>query len=148
LTDQSAVASASAPTTDEIARAQARLGENGFIAYIACNQTSQYHAAQAREIGEFAAGFSLRSRVSDSDNNTATEISQIERARTDGAVGLIVCPLDVGTLSDTLTSVQQAGIPLVMMTSQGDSFGGVLIAGDDYLMGLEAGRAAGKNRPG
>ena len=34
----------------------------------------------------------------DSNNNKATEISQIERARTDGAIGLIVCPLDVETL--------------------------------------------------
>ena len=25
---------------------------SGFIAYVTCNQTSQYHAAQAREIGD------------------------------------------------------------------------------------------------
>ena len=35
-------------------------------------------------------------------------------------------------------------MPLVMMTSEAETFGGVLIAGDDYLMGLEAGRAAGQ----
>ena len=57
---------------------------------------------------------------------------------------MIVCPLDLKTLDDTLTSVQHAGLPLVMMTSNGDKYGGVLISGDDYLMGVEAGRAAGR----
>jgi ABC-type sugar transport system substrate-binding protein len=141
---QTASAADSEPTSNEIARAQARLGDNGFIAYIACNQTSQFHAAQAREVGEFATRYSLSSRVYDGNNNKATEISQIERARTDGAIGLIVCPLDVETLSDTLRSVQQAGMPLVMMSSEAETFGGVLIAGDNHLMGLEAGRAAGQ----
>ena len=35
-------------------------------------------------------------------------------------------------------------MPLVMMTSDADNFGGVLIAGDDYLIGRAAGRAAGE----
>ncbi len=144
LKDQTAVAAESAPTMDEIGKAQARLDGSGFIAYIACNQTSQFHSAQAREISDFASRYNLRTRVYDSNNNKATEISQIERARTDGAVGLVVCPLDVETLSDTLHSVQQAGMPLVMMSSEAEAFGGVLIAGDDYLMGQEAGRAAGE----
>ena len=54
LEGQTSGAAESAPTDDEIARAQARLGSDGFIAYITCNQTSQYHAAQAREIGDIA----------------------------------------------------------------------------------------------
>ncbi|MCC6801877.1 MAG: protein kinase [Anaerolineae bacterium] len=144
LKDQTAVAADSQPTDDEIARAQARMGDAGFIAFVACNQSSQFHAAQAREVADFANHYSLRTRVYDSNNDKATEISQIERARTDGAVGLIVCPLDIEILSDTLRSVQQAGIPLVLMSSEVETFGGVLIAGDDFLMGLEAGRAAGE----
>ncbi len=144
LNDQSGIASDSEPTADEIAAAQARLGENGFIAFITCNQTSQYHAAQAREIGDIAAGYGLKSRIYDSDNKKETEISQIERARGDGATGLIVCPLDMQTLDDTLNSAQKAALPLVLLTSSAKNYGGVLISGDDYLMGLEAGRAAGR----
>jgi len=144
LADKTGVASDSAPSADEITRAQARVGANGFIAYITCNQTSQYHSAQAREIGEFATQYGIKSRIYDSDNKKEAEISQIERARADGVTGLIVCPLDMTTLKDTLTSVQQAMLPLVLMTSNAANYGGVLIGGDDYLMGLEAGRAAGR----
>ena len=144
LDDKTGVAANSAPSADEIERAQARLGETGFIAYITCNQTSQYHSALAREIGDMATQDGLKSRIYDSDNKKEAEISQIERARSDGATGLIVCPLDLKTLDDTLTSVQHAGLPLVMMTSNSDKYGGVLISGDDYLMGVEAGRAAGR----
>ncbi len=138
------VAADSVPTADEIQRAQARLGENGFIAHITCNQTSQYHAAQTREIAQMSAQYGLKERIYDSNSEKYTEISQIERARADGATGLIVCPLDMTSLADTLTSVQQAKLPLVLLTSGGDSYGGVLISGDDYLIGQSAGRAAGE----
>ncbi len=138
------VAADSSPTADELALARARLGASGFIAYVTCNQTSQYHAAQAREIADFAAQDGLRFRIYDSNNEKYTEVSQIERARADGVTGMIVCPLDMDALADTLASVQRAGMPLVMMTADSPSYGGVLIAGDDYLIGLEAGRAAGR----
>jgi serine/threonine protein kinase len=144
LEDKSDIAANSAPSADEIARAQTRLADTGFIAYITCNQTSQYHSAMAREIGDIATQYGIKSRIYDSDNKKEAEISQIERARSDGATGLIICPLDMTTLADTLHSVQQAAIPLVMMTSDSDSYGGVLISGDDYLMGVEGGRAAGR----
>ncbi len=140
---QTAPAEEAIPTTAEIAAAQTRLGNRGFIAYVTCNQTSQYHAAQAREMGETAARYNLPFRIYDSDNEAFTEISQIERARADGVTGLIVCPLDAAALNDTLNSVQQARMPLVQLTSNADSYGGVLIAGDDYELGLKAGRIAG-----
>ncbi len=138
------VTSDSLPTDDEIRRAQERLGENGFIAHITCNQTSQYHAAQTREIAQLSEQYGLRERIYDSNSEKYTEISQIERARADGATGLIVCPLDMASLADTLTSVQQAKLPLVLLTAGNTSYGGVLISGDDYLIGQSAGRAAGR----
>ena len=120
------------------------MGTHGFIAYVTCNQTSQYHAAQAREISDTAARYDLPFHIYDSDNEAFTEISQIERARADGVTGLIVCPLDAAALNDTLLSVQQARMPLVQLTSNAESYGGVLIAGDDYQTGLKAGRIAGE----
>jgi ribose transport system substrate-binding protein len=143
IDNQIGVAADAVPASEELQSAQARLGSNGFIAYVTCNQTSQYHAAQAREMGDLAATYGLKFRIYDSNNEKYAEISQIERARADGVTGLIVCPLDLTTLGDTLKSVQDANLPLVMMASNTENYGGVLIGGDDHLMGLEAGRAAG-----
>jgi len=143
IPSEQAPASASEPTQAEIETARARLGADGFIAFITCNQTSEYHAAQAREIADFAGQYGLLLRVYDSDTDKYRQITQIERARTEGARAFIICPLDAGALNGALSSAQDAGIPLVLMSSGIESYGGVLLAGDDYLMGVEAGRAAG-----
>jgi serine/threonine protein kinase/ABC-type xylose transport system substrate-binding protein len=133
-----------APTEAEVTRAQQQLGANGFVAYVTCNQSSTYHATQIREMGDFARAYGMNFRVYDSDNNPDNQLIQIERARTDGATLLILCPLDNELLRATLTSVQAANLPLVLMSSSIDPYGGVLVAGDDYLMGVEAGRTAGQ----
>ena len=65
------------------------------------------------------------------------------RARLDGAVGLIICPLDPDLLSDVLTAVDNADMPLVLMNGDMENHGGVLIAGDEFAMGFAAGAAAG-----
>ena len=131
------------PTTDQIATAQVRLGEDGFIAYVTCNTTSEYHATQTREMGDMAQAYGLRYRTYDSNTDKSQQIPLIERARLDGAVGLIVCPLDPLLLDETLDAVDAANMPLVLMNGSMDSHGGVLIAGDEYRIGLEAGHAAG-----
>jgi serine/threonine protein kinase/DNA-binding LacI/PurR family transcriptional regulator len=130
-------------TEDEITRARASLGAGGFIAYITCNQSSEYHATQAREMGDFAALFGLPYRVYDSDNDAYRQVTLVERARTDGASALIICPLDTQLLVNSLSAAQSAGMPLIFLHSDMPSYGGVLLAGDEYLMGLEAGRAGG-----
>jgi ribose transport system substrate-binding protein len=144
LAGQTAAEADSVPSADEIARAQARLGEHGFIAYITCNQTSEYYATQAREMGDLAAGYGLPYRIYDGNNDIYSQIPLIERARADGVTGLLVCPLNMSLLDESLRSIQSASMPLVMMQSGIPSYGGVLIAGDDYLMGLQAGRLAGQ----
>lgn len=134
---------AAVPTSDEVALAQARVGPNGFIAYLACNRTSEYHARQAREMGDFAARYSLPYRVYDSNNDAYTQLTEIERARSDGAAAMIICPLDMELTDEALRSAQDAGIPMVFMTSGTENYGGVLLAGDDYRMGTTAGQAGG-----
>ncbi|MDX2162299.1 MAG: protein kinase [bacterium] len=131
------------PTEAEIAAAQARLGDNGFISYVACNQTSEYHATQAREMRDAAARMGITLRIYDSNNDPYLQITDIERARTDGTGGMILCPLDVELLEPSLESLQASGLPLVLNQGDMESYGGVLMGGDDYLLGLEAGRAAG-----
>ncbi|MDZ4764450.1 MAG: protein kinase [Chloroflexota bacterium] len=132
------------PTDAEIALAQRRVGDDGFLAYAACNQTSEYHATQAREMGDFARAYGLAYRIYDSNNDSYDQLTQLERARSDGASALIICPLDDSLIAEALTSIQSAGLPLILMSSSIDSYGGVRVAGDDYLMGVEAGRAAGR----
>jgi ABC-type sugar transport system substrate-binding protein/tRNA A-37 threonylcarbamoyl transferase component Bud32 len=138
------LAEEAAPTELEIRRAVRALGSSGFIAYITCTMDTEYHATLAREMSDFAAQDSLRFRIYDSDTNAYREITQIEKARADGTTGLIICPLDPDLLSEALTSAQNAGIHMVIMHSGIPSYGGVLLAGDDYRMGLKAGRYAGQ----
>lgn len=144
LVGEEGVSGDAVPTTDEIARARAYLGQNGFVAYIACNQSSEYHATQAREMGDMAARYGLAYRVYDSDSDSYRQVTLVERARTDGARALIICPLDPALLVNPLVSAQEAGIPMVFLHAATRSFGGVMLAGDDYLMGVEAGHAGGE----
>ncbi len=143
LLDQSGTSDDAIPSPGEIQAAQARVG-SGFIAYITCNQTSEYHATQAREMGDLAEKLGVAYRIYDSDNDKAKQIPLIEKARADGAAGLIVCPLDTSLLDGALKSAQAAGMPLVFIHADIDTYGGVRLAGDDYLMGRKAGLAAGQ----
>lgn len=144
LQDQTGIAADAVPTDEEIRIARARVGSNGFIAYAACVQSSQYHAAQAREIAGFAAQYGLPFRIYNADNDAYVQQTQIEQARTEGVTGMIVCPLDINLLDDTLTDAEHAGLPLVFMAAEIKNYGGVLLAGDDYLMGKAAGHALGQ----
>jgi|GEM_PF-386059 serine/threonine protein kinase/DNA-binding LacI/PurR family transcriptional regulator len=134
----------STPTEQEIAWAQQRLGDN-FIAYIACTQGSEYHATQAREMGDFARANGLDYRLYNPDGDKYTQQTMIEQARLEGARAIIICPLDIELIATNLQSAQEAGIPIVYLSSETpENYGGVFLAGDDYRMGLEAGRAGGR----
>lgn len=144
LAGETASASDVVPSQAQIAAAQARLGNGGFIAYIACTQSTDYHAKQAREMRDLAATYGIDMRVYDADTDSYQQVTLIEKARADGAVGLIVCPLDPTLLDETLKSVQLAKIPLVLLQSAIPSYGGVKLSGDEYAMGLRAGQFAGR----
>lgn len=137
-------ASDAIPSDTEITRARERLGSTGFIAHVTCTQRTEYHGTQAREMNELARRHRLPYRVYDSDGDDYTQLTQIEKARVDGALGLILCPLNASLLKTPLDAVQSAGLPMVLMASDIPSYGGVIIAGDDYELGLAAGRFAGK----
>ena len=136
-------ASAAVPSDEEIATAQRVLG-SGFIAYVTCNQTSEYHATQAREMGDFARTYGLDYRVYDSNTDPYNQITLIERARTDGARALIICPLDIDLLEEPFASVKASGLPMVAMSGDMPGYGGVQVTGDEYQMGFKAGELAGR----
>ncbi len=135
---------AATPTSTEIARAQQRLGASGFIAYIACSLDSQFQATRAREMGEFAETDDLDYRVYDSDNDIYTQLTMIERARLEGARGIILCPMSPHLLEESLRSIQAAGIPLVLTASLENSYGGVMLSLNDYEIGRMAGEYIGR----
>jgi serine/threonine protein kinase/DNA-binding LacI/PurR family transcriptional regulator len=142
--DQRIPASEIIPSAVEIEQVKARLGDKGFIAYITCNQDTEFHAGLAREMNDLANKYGLRFKLYDSETDAYREITLIERARSDGAAALVICPLDAKLLAGSLTSVQNAGIPLVFFADDIPNYGGVLVGGDNYLLGLEPGRFAGK----
>ncbi len=144
LAGETGIAADVVPSQAQIAAAQARVGDDGFIAYIACTQETDYHAKQAREMRDLAATYGIDMRVYDADTDNYQQVTLVERARADGATALIVCPLNPELLDETLKSVQKAEIPLVLLQSAIPSYGGVKLTGDEYAMGLRAGQYAGQ----
>ncbi len=144
LTGESGPSSSYVPNGLQIAAAAAKLGPNGFIAYIACTQNTEFHAGLAREMGDLARQYRLSYRIYDSNADPYLEVTQVEKARADGATLLIICPLDANLLAASLRSAQEAGLPMVFFSDQMPSYGGILIGGDSYALGLEPGRFAGR----
>lgn len=133
------------PTENEIAIAQARVGDK-FVAILACNRTSEFHSGSVREISDFLRGYGIESRVYDADNNEARQPSLVEQARTDGAVGFVICPLNMNIMHDTLQALDNADIPLTLFSTGGDgyAYGGIVTTGDDYDLGYKPGQFAGQ----
>lgn len=134
----------SIPKEDEIAAARAYLGDGGFIAYLACTRDSEFHATLARAMHDLATRYQLRLEVYDPQTDNYRQVTQIEQARSDGARALILCPLDVELLSESLKSVESAGLPLVIFGDNIPSYGGVLMGGNNYELGLVPGQLAGQ----
>jgi serine/threonine protein kinase len=132
------------PTLEEIAQARDRLGSDGFIAFMPCASDSEFHAGLAREIRDMSRNYNLSLRLYDTNADAYTLITQIEKARADGAAAFIICPLNVNLLMNSLSSLQEANLPLVLMASDMPSYGGVLVGGDNYELGLEPGQFAGQ----
>lgn len=132
------------PGNDELALARQMLGEDGFIAYVTCNQTSEFFVVLARGLFELAARYDLNLVMYDSRTDAYESVVAIERARRDGASALIVCVVDESVVSDTLAAAVQAGVPLVLHNLESPpSFGGVIMTLDEYMLGYIPGRYAG-----
>jgi serine/threonine protein kinase len=144
LKEQSASASEIEPNQDQITIARNRLGPNGFIAYIACTLDSEYHAGLAREMSELAKQYEMTFRTYDSQDDAYKQVTQVERARVDGASALVVFPCNVELLDASLSDAQSKQVPLVFAADSMPSYGGVLVGGDNYQLGLEPGRYAGQ----
>ncbi len=144
LADQRGTVSDAAPSASEIAQAQRQLGSSGFIAYIACGLDSQFEAARASEMHDFAEAYGLRFQTYDGEDDPYKVLTLIEQARLDGARALILCPLKPSLLADSLRSIQSAGIPFVLTDALPQSSGGVMIDPNDLEIGRLAGQSVGE----
>jgi serine/threonine protein kinase/DNA-binding LacI/PurR family transcriptional regulator len=144
LTGVSEPSSKIVPNSETIGIVQNKLGTTGFVAYIACTQDTEYHAGLAREITDVARRFSINYRLYDSQADAYREVTLVEKARAEGASALIICPLDINLLRASLRSAQAAGVPLVFHADNIPTYGGVMVGGDAYLLGLVPGQFAGK----
>ncbi len=143
VTGTSVLAEEIVPTKDQIAAAVKNLGKDGFIAYIACTQDTEFHAGIARELNDLAKQDGLSFKVYDSQVDAYREVTQFEKARAEGAGAMIVCPLDMSLLKASVKSAHEADIPLVYQANNLTDSSGIMVGGDDYLLGVEPGRFAG-----
>ncbi len=144
LTGKNAMAAEIIPTKEQITTAAKNIGPTGFVAYIACNQDSEFHTGMARELGDIAKSYGMDYKVYDSQTDNYREVTQFEKARAEGAGVMIICPLDITLLADGIKSARAANIPLIFQANDVPNSGGVMVGGDDHLLGVEPGRFAGK----
>lgn len=131
-----------APSPEQVEAARQRLGDDRFIAYIACTLENEFQAARARVMHQQAESYGLNFRVYDSRMDRYRLIALVERARVEGAQGLILCTLDSSALDDSLAAAAEAGIPLVFLNPRDERFGGVILDANDESLGRIAGQAA------
>ncbi|GAB1420918.1 hypothetical protein MASR2M15_10460 [Anaerolineales bacterium] len=132
---------------ETLSRALDGLAEGDYIAFITCNQSSEYHATLAREIVNYAKTFGIQVKVFDSDSQEHIQRLKIEQAMADNHVkGILICPLSEATIQEPLLEIEREHMPLVIVGSAlENNYGGVIISNDDdnYGMGFEAGLFAG-----
>lgn len=131
------------PSAADLELARARLGSDGFIAFIACTMDSAFQVTRAREMGEMATQQGLNYRVYDSGNDAREQMLRIDQALAEGAQALILCPLDAERLKPRLAELRDAGLPVVIITLFEHGFG-LMLDTDNYRIGRAAGRLAGE----
>ncbi len=127
----------------ELNRARIRLGQDGFIALFPCTLSDSYQVSLARELGALADQDELPLKIYNSQDDVSREITMVEQARIDGAKAFILCPLDQPALDDTVESLHEATIPLVLSLDYHSGYG-IKIAQDDAAVGQQQGRYAGQ----
>jgi ABC-type sugar transport system substrate-binding protein len=135
----------SVPSAAEVEQARRRIGERGFIAYIACSMASAFESDRVGDMSGFASSYGIPLQVYDSSGDSYKQLTLIEQARMAGAQAIILCPLQPSVLADSLTSVRSANIPVILTDRLPNSFGGVMIEQDNPEIGRMAGRYVGES---
>ncbi|MCC6801875.1 MAG: protein kinase [Anaerolineae bacterium] len=130
-------------TDAEVALARERLQPDGFIAYMPCVLDDSFQGMVANALRDHAGQHQLPLHIYDSAGDPAREMAMVEQARIEGARAFILCPLGEPLLDDTIHSLQDAKLPLVLTQRYNTSYG-VKIEMDDEALGREQGIYAGQ----
>ncbi|MBE2268045.1 MAG: protein kinase [Anaerolinea sp.] len=128
-------------SADELAAAQTALGTEGFVAYFVCDADEQ--AAEAAAVGTIANELNVPLRIYNSNNDAYLQVTQVENARTEGANAVILCPVAADMAGSIADSLAAAAIPLIL-TSPIDHSYGIRLDFNNYEVGLQIGRYAGR----
>ncbi|MDX2162869.1 MAG: protein kinase [bacterium] len=129
-------------TESEIAAAQQRVGESGFIAYIACTLQSETQAVRVREMTEHAARYTIPVRAYDSQASEYRHIAQIERAHAEGAAAVVLCPVSAYA-GEAIAAALDAQIPVILLGLAPRFAGAAYVGTDAYQLGYAAAAFAG-----
>lgn len=136
-----------APTEQEIEIARRRLGDDGFVAVISCNSASEYHASLTRETTARLRAMGLRFKVYDGQSDGYIQRIEMEKALTEGAKGIIICPITADTLGQVFATLDEERIPFASTHGWESSYDvGVYTAstGSEYEMGQAIGKFTGE----
>ncbi|MBE2269238.1 MAG: protein kinase [Anaerolinea sp.] len=132
------------PSEGEIRLAQARLGADGFVAYIACTASTQIHASRARAMTDLLAQHNIPLRLYDAQMDRLLQADLIERALDEGAQAIVVCPLDDDVMVTALLRADSQHVPVVFTAPVNTSMDAVMIDADNRYIGAQVGREAGR----
>lgn len=128
-----------APTATEIQQAQETVADGGFIAYISCTEDTSL----PRQLNELSEQYHIPLRVFNGGRDAYTQITQVESARMQGADALIVCPINLELMTETINTARAAGIPIIVFSNKMIR-GAVTISGNHFQAGVRTGRLAGQ----
>ncbi len=136
----------SVPSDGEVALARERLGERGFIGYLACTLETELTTFLARAMGDVAEEYGLEYQVFDGRMDSYIQSTQIEDARRQGAQALIVCQLDAQALAPSLQSAAAAGV-ILGFNAPPNIADGVVVTVDNAELGTPDRRGGGRIYP-
>ncbi|KAB2904793.1 MAG: sugar ABC transporter substrate-binding protein [Anaerolineae bacterium] len=130
-------------TEEEVAAAVEALGEDGFIAIIACTYSTEWHFTVADSAQTYAEELGLRVEAFDSEIDVEKQISAIENFTSSGADVIIICLFDPPSVQSALEEAAESGIKIIQYAGrQLADIGGVTISAEDEDMGRIAGEYA------
>ena len=143
LTDRLGTAQDLIPTEAEIAAAKTALGTQGFIGVVACNLSSEYHAAVPRAAQALADKLGLRIEVFDSETKADRQITAIENFVSKGARAIVLCAIDPKVVEKAVKEAADQGVYMLQYAGRDLAVNGISISIEDADLGCAAGEIAG-----
>jgi ribose transport system substrate-binding protein len=131
------------PTSVEIEKAKQVLGEKGFLGLVACNLSSEYHAAVPKGAQRMAEQYGIRLEVFDSQSTADRQVSAISDFEVKGAKAIAVCAIDPKVVQKAIQESAANGVIMLQYAGR-DLPVGIGISIDDGELGCQAGQIAGQ----